>query len=278
MNLDKKYLMLQNILREMKGVVIGFSGGVDSTLLLKVASDILKDRAIGVIAVSFSFPEHELDEAKDIGKQIGANLRIINTEEGNNPQYLKNPINRCYFCRSELFVKMSEIAEESGITFLADGTNTDDDGDYRPGNIAQKKYAVRSPLREADLNKNEIRMLSRRLGLSTYDKPAFSCLASRIPYGFEITKGKLYMIEKAELFLRDLGFVSVRVRHYDVTARIEVGSDELAKIMEESLRDKIIRRFKELGFTYVTLDLEGFRSGSMNEVLAHNQDAIPGTQ
>lgn len=278
MNLDKKYLLLQNILREMKGVVIGFSGGVDSTLLLKVAADVLKDRAIGVIAVSFSFPEHELNEAKIIGKRIGANLQIINTEEGNNPQYLKNPINRCYFCRSELFVKMSEIAEKSGITFLADGTNTDDDGDYRPGNIAQKKYAVRSPLREAGLNKNEIRILSRRLRLSTYDKPAFACLASRIPYGSEITKGKLYMIEKAELFLRDLGFVNVRVRHYDVTARIEIGSEELAKIMEETLRDKIIKRFKELGFTYVTLDLEGFRSGSMDEVLTLNQDTIPVTQ
>ena len=278
MNLDKKYVMLQNILREMQGVVIGFSGGVDSTLLLKVASDILKDRAIGVIAVSFSFPEHELKEAKDIGKQIGANLRIINTEEGNNPQYLKNPLNRCYFCRSELFVKMSEIAEESGITFLADGTNTDDDGDYRPGKIAQKKYAVRSPLREAGLNKNEIRMLSKRLGLSTYDKPAYACLASRIPYGFEITKEKLYMIEKAELYLRDLGFVGVRVRHYDVTARIEVDSEDLPKIMEKALREKIIRKFKELGFTYVTLDLEGFRSGSMNEVLALNQDATPVTQ
>ena len=271
MNLDGKYKKLQNILREMGGVVIGFSGGVDSTLLLKVAADVLHEKALGLVATSNSFPERELEEAKRLGEQIGARIRIVQTEEDSNPQYLDNPVNRCFFCREELFGKMSDIAKEEGLTFLADGANVDDTGDYRPGEAAREKYSVRSPLREAGLHKNEIRTLSRRLGLPTYDKPALACLATRIPYGSKITPEKLRMIDLAENYLTDLGFNTVRVRHYDTTARIELDTHEFSKMMDETIRKKIVRKLKEIGYIYVTLDLEGFRSGSMNEVLI-NED------
>lgn len=267
MTLEEKYNKLKEILSEMGGVAVGFSGGVDSTLLLKVANETLQDRAVGVTATSFSFPERELKEAKRLGKRIGADLRIVHTEEGTNPQFLNNPVNRCYFCRSELFTKMSVIAKKEGLRNLADGTNTDDDYDFRPGSMAQRKFNVRSPLREAGLNKSEIRELAKRLGLDNHDKPAFACLASRIPYGSEIKPEILRMVEKAEGFLNQLGFSSVRVRHYGNTARIEVGVKELNKITENGVRRKIITALKEIGYTYITLDLEGFRSGSMNEVI-----------
>jgi len=274
MNLDEKYKKLQNILRKMGGVVIGFSGGVDSTLLLKVAADVLHDKALGLIATSNSFPERELEEAKRLGEQIGARIRIVQTEEDSNPQYLSNPVNRCFFCRTELFSKMADVAKEEGLQFLADGTNIDDISDYRPGATAREKYSVRSPLREAGLRKDEIRALSRRLGLPTYDKPALACLASRIPYGSKITPEKLRMIDLAENYLMALGFKTVRVRHYDTTARIELDADEFAKIMDESIRGKIVHRFKEIGYIYITLDLEGFRSGSMNEVLVNDDGKL----
>ena len=271
MDLDEKYKKLQNILREMGGVVIGFSGGVDSTLLLKAAVDILGEKALGLIAVSNSFPERELTAAKKLGEQIGARIRVIQTEEHSNPQYLNNPVNRCYFCRTELFGKMAGVAEEEGVTFLADGANVDDISDYRPGETAREKFSVRSPLREAGLRKGEIRALSRRLGLPTYDKPSLACLASRIPYGSRITPEKLRMIDLAENYFTDLGFNTVRVRHYDMTARIELDTNEFTKMMDETIRKKIVRKLKEIGYIYVTLDLEGFRSGSMNEVLI-NED------
>ncbi|KPK95963.1 adenine nucleotide alpha hydrolase [bacterium SM23_31] len=271
MDLDEKYKKLQNILREMGGVVIGFSGGVDSTFLLKVAADVLHEKALGLIAVSNSFPERELMKAKKLGEQIGARIRVVQTEEHSNPQYINNPVNRCYFCRTELFGKMAGVAEEEGITFLADGANIDDISDYRPGEKAREKYSVRSPLREAGLRKDEIRALSRRLGLPTYNKSSLACLASRIPYGSRITPEKLRMIDLAENYLTDLGFNTVRVRHYDTTARIELDTHEFSKMMDETIRKKIVRKLKEIGYIYVTLDLEGFRSGSMNEVLI-NED------
>lgn len=274
MNLDEKYKKLQNILRKIGGVVIGFSGGVDSTLLLKVAADVLHDKALGLIATSNSFPERELKEAKRLGEQIGARIRIVQTEEDSNPQYINNPVNRCFFCRTELFSKMADVAKKEGLQFLADGTNIDDISDYRPGATARAKYSVRSPLREAGLRKDEIRALSRRLGLPTYDKPALACLASRIPYGSKITPEKLRMVDLAENYLMELGFKTVRVRHYDTTARIELDADEFAKIMDKTIREKIVRRFKDIGYIYITLDLEGFRSGSMNEVLVNDDGKL----
>ena len=272
MNLDEKYEKLKDILHDMESTAIGFSGGVDSTLLLKVATDILDDKAQGIIASSFSLPERELDDAIRLGREIGAHVRVITSDEESNPQFVNNPLNRCYFCRSELFSKMVEIADNEGLNYIADGANIDDDSDYRPGKIAQKKYSVRSPLREAGLHKNEIRTLSKKLGLSTFDKPAYACLASRIPYGSKITPENLSIVDQAENYLMKLDFKTVRVRHYEKTARIEVGIEELERILDTVLREKIVKKFKNIGYVYVTVDLEGFRSGSMNDVLNGNKE------
>ncbi len=272
MNLDEKYEKLKDILHDMESTAIGFSGGVDSTLLLKVATDILDDKAQGIIASSFSLPKRELDDAIRLGREIGAHVRVITSDEESNPQFVNNPLNRCYFCRSELFSKMVEIADNEGLNYIADGANIDDDSDYRPGKIAQKKYSVRSPLREAGLHKNEIRTLSKKLGLSTFDKPAYACLASRIPYGSKITPENLSMVDQAENYLMKLDFKTVRVRHYEKTARIEVGIEELERILDTVLREKIVKKFKNIGYVYVTVDLEGFRSGSMNDVLNGNKE------
>jgi uncharacterized protein len=267
MTIDEKYDNLQEILRKMGGVVIGFSGGVDSTFLLKVATNVLKEKAIGVIATSSTYPERELKESKLLAEQMGACSKIIETEEDKNPKFLNNPTDRCYHCKTELFTKLKAVAEEEGIPYVADGSNKDDEADFRPGMIALNELSVRSPLREADLTKDEIRDLSKRLGLSTFNKPSFACLSSRFPYGDKITIEKLQMVGAAEEFLRDTGFRTVRVRHYDNLARIELGSDEINKIFEPETRGKIIRKFKDIGYIYVTIDLEGFRSGSMNEPL-----------
>ncbi len=272
MNLDEKYEKLKDILHDMESTAIGFSGGVDSTLLLKVATDILDDKAQGIIASSFSLPEREINDAIRLGREIGAHVRVITSDEESNPQFVNNPLNRCYFCRSELFSKMVEIADNEGLNYIADGANIDDDSDYRPGKIAQKKYSVRSPLREAGLHKNEIRTLSKKLGLSTFDKPAYACLASRIPYGSKITPENLSMVDQAENYLMKLDFKTVRVRHYEKTARIEVGIEELERILDTVLREKIVKKFKNIGYVYVTVDLEGFRSGSMNDVLNGNKE------
>ena len=209
-----------------------------------------------------------------LGKEIGAHIRVIKSDEESNPQFINNPLNRCYFCRSELFGKMEEIANKEGLNHIADGANIDDESDYRPGTIAQKKYSVRSPLKEAGLHKNEIRILSKKLGLSTFDKPAFACLASRIPYGSKITPANLSMVDQAENYLMKLDFKIVRVRHYDKTARIEIGTEELERILDTALRKKIVKKFKDIGYIYVTIDLEGFRSGSMNDVLNEHKETI----
>jgi len=270
MIIDEKYAGLQKILRDMGGVVIGFSGGVDSTFLLKAATDVLKNRALGVVATSATYPERELEDSKMLAQQIGARIRIIRTEEDTNPKFLENPPERCYYCKMELFTKLKSIAEEEGLNFVADGSNTDDEGDFRPGMAALDELSVRSPLREAGLNKREIRRLSKELGLSTHDKPSLACLSSRFPYGSAITPEKLRQVETAEDFIRKMGFRTVRVRHYDTQARIEVGSGEISRIIEPVIREKIIRKFKEIGYIYITVDLEGFRSGSMNEALTNH--------
>ncbi len=272
MNLEKKHKKLKDIFGEMGSVVIGFSGGVDSTLLLKVAFDTLNNNVLAVIAKSSTYPERELNEAIELAESIGARFRIINTEEDKNPKFIANPTDRCYHCKLELFSRLKNIAIEEGILFIADGSNIDDEGDFRPGLIALDELSVRSPLREAGLTKKEIRELSGNLGLRTSDKPSYACLSSRFPYGSPITPEKLKMVESAEEYIRSLGFRTVRVRHYENTARIELDSTEISLIFQKDNREKIIGKLKGIGYIYITIDLEGFRSGSMNEVLTSNHN------
>jgi len=267
-NLQSKYAILQSLIGEMESVAIGYSGGVDSTLLLKVAVDVLGENAVAMIGRSETYPTREFEEAVKIAESIGARYVVVNTEETDIIKFKENPVNRCYFCKTELFGKLEEIARREGLKWIADGTITDDVGDFRPGMKAKAENNVRSPLLEAGLSKAEVRELSKHLGLPTWDKPAFACLSSRFPYGMSITKENLTKIDNAETFLRDEGFRFFRVRFHDErTARIEVGAQEIRRLLDESLREKLVAHLKELGFTYVTLDLQGYRSGSMNEAL-----------
>jgi len=268
MTLQDKYERLKKIIEEMGSIVIGFSGGVDSTLLLKVAHDILKDKVIAVIGKSETYPEEEFNEAIKLAEFIGARYKIVTTEETDNLKFAENPPDRCYYCKTELFSKLKEIAKAEGIRWIADGTNADDVKDFRPGLRAVKENNIRSPLLEAGLTKNEIRELSRLLGLPTWDKPSFACLSSRFPYGMPIDREKLKKIDKAESFLRKLGLKVFRVRLIDEnTVRIETGKEEFKKFFEDDFRVKVVNELKNLGFIYITLDLEGYRTGSMNEVL-----------
>ncbi len=269
MTLQEKYQKLQTILRQMGGVVIGYSGGVDSTFLLKVACDALGEKTLAVIGRSETYPTREFEEAVRLAESFGARYRVVKTEETDILKFQENPPDRCYFCKTELFSKLMAIAEQERIPWIADGTIVDDVGDFRPGMRAKKEKNVRSPLLEAELTKKEIRELSKSLGLPTWDKPSFACLSSRFPYGFGITKENLMKIDSAETLLRDLGFKYFRVRyHDDKTVRIEVGKEEIKRLLDDDLREKIVKRMKELGFSYVTLDLQGYRTGSMNEVLS----------
>lgn len=253
----------------MGSVAVGYSGGVDSTLLLKVAVDVLGQRALAMIGRSETYPSREFDEAMVLAQDLGARTVVVQTEETDVIKFQENPPDRCYFCKTELFGKLDALAAQEGIAWIADGTITDDTGDFRPGMRAKDENDVRSPLLEAGLSKNDVRAISKHLGLPTWDKPSFACLSSRFPYGMGITRENLTRIDKAETFLRDLGFRSLRVRFHDEnTARIELDAGEMTRLLDADLRSRIVEEMKSLGFTYVTLDLQGFRSGSMNEVLS----------
>jgi len=267
--LQAKYDAVRSILSEMRSVAIGFSGGIDSTLLIRVATDVLGDKALAVIGRSETYPTREFEEAIQLARSFGARYRIIHTEETDILKFKENPPDRCYFCKTELFGKLGMIAEEEGIHWIADGTITDDLGDFRPGLRAKSEKNVRSPLLEAGFSKNDVRMLARELGIPTWGKPSFACLSSRFPYGFGITKENLMKVDSAETFMRDHGFRFFRVRHHDdKTARLELGPQEFRRLFEDGLREEVVAYFKTLGFVYVTLDLQGYRSGSMNEVLS----------
>lgn len=265
--LDEKLLKLNEILKSMESVAVAFSGGVDSTFLLKVACDNLKDKVLAITASSSTFPEREFNEAVEFAKKIGVNHMVIKSEELELEGFAKNPKNRCYYCKKELFTKMIRLAAANGYKFVVDGANADDTGDYRPGMMAARELGVRSPLLEAGFTKADIRRLSKEMNLPTWNKPSFACLSSRVPYGQEITKEKLNMIEKSEQFLLDHGFRQVRVRHHGDIARIEVAPEEREKFFDLGLMDSVSQKLQELGFKYVTLDLKGYRTGSMNEVL-----------
>ena len=263
--------MLKSILQEMGNVAIGFSGGIDSTLLVRVATDVLGEKALAVIGKSETYPTREFEEAIAMAESFGSRYRIVNTEETDDLKFKENPPDRCYFCKNELFGKLGVIAAGEGIRWIADGTITDDLGDFRPGMRAKSEKNVRSPLLEAGFSKNDVRIIAHHLNIPTWDKASFACLASRFPYGFGITKENLMKIDAAETFLRDHGFRTFRVRHHDdKTARIELGPQDFHRVFDEEFRNKLVTHLKDLGFLYVTLDLQGYRTGSMNEVLSND--------
>ncbi len=264
---SEKYTVLKDIIKKAGSLAVAFSGGVDSTFLLRVAADVLGDRVIAVTAKSSTYPEREFREAEAFAHRLGVKHIVIFSEELDIKGFADNPVDRCYFCKHELFEKVIDIAKHYGMAFVADGSNIDDVGDYRPGMRAVKELNVISPLKAAGLTKQDIRNLSKELGLPTWDKQAFACLASRFPYGQRITREKLAMIDQAEQFLLDLGFRQVRVRHHGDLARIEVGGEEIGRFFQEDLMPQIYAELKKIGFTYVSLDMKGYRTGSMNETL-----------
>lgn len=256
---------LKRIVKELGSVAVAFSGGTDSTFLLKVARDVLRCNSVAVTARSASFPQRELQQAVEFARKIEANHMIIDSGELDIDGFSENPVNRCYLCKKELFTRIVEYARANGLRHVADGSNVDDLGDFRPGLRAIEELGVRRPLMEAGMGKEDIRILSREMGLPTWDKPAFACLASRFPYGQKITKERLAVIEELEQFLIDLGFRQVRVRHHGDLARIEIAENERDKFFDTKLMDRVHDKFTGRGFIYVSLDLKGYRTGSMNE-------------
>ena len=259
---------LEKLLESYKRVAVAFPSGVDSTYLLKMAQKVLGENVIAVTASSCSFPKRELEEAKTFCRENGIRHIVVESEELDIDGFRQNPKNRCYLCKHELFEKIRSIAKENGIETVVEASNTDDDGDYRPGLVAVKELGIESPLRRVGLSKKEIREYSKELGLPTWNKQSFACLSSRFVYGETISEEKLAMVDQAEQLLLDMGFHQLRVRIHDKLARIEVHPSEFEKIMQEENRTKIFHKLKQYGFTYVTLDLQGYRTGSMNETLS----------
>jgi len=265
--LKKKLEEARKILREMGSVLVAYSGGVDSTLLLRLSHEELGDRTVALLASSPTYPESEILQAKRIAEGMGVRWVEVLSKELSSPDFTGNTPRRCYYCKKELFGICQEKAAELGLKHVADGANLDDTGDYRPGMEAARELGVRSPLKEAGLTKADVRDASRALSLPTWDKPSLACLSSRFPYGTEITLSRLEQVRKGEERLRSLGFRQLRVRYHGDLARVEVEAEEIGRLLEGHLREKVVRFLKEAGFTYVTLDLQGYRTGAMNEVL-----------
>jgi pyridinium-3,5-biscarboxylic acid mononucleotide sulfurtransferase len=263
-----KLEILKGILRDMEKVVVAYSGGVDSAFLLKVAADTLgTENVMAILAISPTYPSREYNRALETASSIGVKVEIIHTKEADDPRFKNNPVDRCYFCKHELFTRIAEYIAAGDFKNMVDGSNMDDLSDHRPGKKALREKDIRSPLQEAGLSKSDIRVLSQQLGLSTWNKDALACLSSRFPYGENIDLKKLQMVDAAENFLADLGFKNIRARHEKNSIRIEVSTSQIRLFTDDNLRVQVLAKMKELGYQYVSLDLEGYRQGSLNETL-----------
>jgi len=275
MTLEQKTKKIKSLILEMDSALVAFSGGVDSTLVLALAHEVLGKKALAVTAQSASMPDREMKACHQLAKEIGVKHLVVKTEEMSNPNYRANPANRCYHCKTELYSSLKKVAQQENILNILNGTNTDDLGDYRPGLDSAREQGVRSPLVEAEFNKQEVRELSRKMELSVWDKPAMACLSSRIPYGQPVTPEKLAMIEQAEDLLLSLGFTQVRVRHLGTLARIELDKNEIPRYQnDKSVQKAVEEKLKALGFNNVVLDPEGYRMGNLNSALLEYKDRV----